>query len=168
MRLQTLSFVLLLLLVSVTATATASPIIGSLQIDFVDTYDCYLVNDLRDIFPTSFCSGWPIEEFRGDLALQLTISDLEIDSTTVFAFKSLEFQMITLMSTIGAFSVKDTFIFSPSIAEIEFVRTHDTLTLQYCINKSAPYSVPIFEPCPFPDSHLYRLMRVSGSITELI
>jgi hypothetical protein len=166
----------------IAVTAWAAPIAGGFQTDFVihsstcgidqdgDTFvdedsDGGGDNDGDTLVDEDPCYkvGDTIMKFEADLFLQMTISGLEIGSTTVFTFEGLEFQAISIAATIGALSVKDTFIFAPSVIEVEYVRTPMTLALRYCINASAPGSVtPPFMSCPLPDNMLYWLLEDVG------
>jgi hypothetical protein len=113
----------------------------------IDEDDCLKVDDT-------------VMKFEADLVLLLNISGLQISSTTVFTFKGLEYQAFTISSTIGAVSIKDTFVFAPSITEIEQIYTTTTLFRRYCVSASAPGDVtPPFLECPVPDSVLYWLLE---------
>jgi hypothetical protein len=95
--------------------------------------------------------------FEADLHLLFTLSGLEIGSVTVFSFKGIEFQSFTLATTIGALTVKDTFVFAPSIVEIEIVLDPVTLEDTYCVNASDPF-LGFFFRCPTPDNLLKILL----------
>lgn len=157
----------------------AAPISGSFQVDFVvHSVTCGVDEDADTFVDEDLSNGIDddgdsrvdedgclkvddtVMKFEADLLLQFTVSGLQISSTTVFTFKGLEYQAFTLSTTIGALSIKDIFIFSPSVVEIEFVRTNLTLTLRYCVNTAAPNSLSaIFYDCPTPDSLLYWLIE---------
>lgn len=98
-----------------------------------------------------------------DLVLTLSISGLEITSTSVLTFKGIEYQAFTTSATLGALTLKNSLIFAPSITEIEFVRTSDLAHLRYCVRRAAPGDVtPPFRDCPLPDSSLYWLLEDVG------
>jgi hypothetical protein len=157
----------------------AAPISGSFQVDLVmhsvtcgvdEDGDTFIDEDLSNTVDDDgdsridedgcFKVDDTIMKFEADLVLQMSISGLQIGSTTVFTFKGLEYQSFTVNSTIGALSIKDTFVFAPSVTEIEFVRTSLTLTLRYCVSAAAPSSLSAtFLDCPTPDSLLYWLIE---------
>lgn len=98
-----------------------------------------------------------------DLVLTLSISGLEITSTSVLTFKGIEYQAFTASAAVGALTLKNSVIFAPSITEIEFVRTSDLAHLRYCVRRAAPGDVtPPFRDCPLPDSYLYWLLEDVG------
>ena len=168
--------------VAVEVSFSAAPLAGSFQVDLVIHSKTCGVDEDGDTFVDEdppngidddgdgrvdedgcFKVDDVVMKFEADLILQTAISGLEFGSATVFTFKGLEFQAFTLSTTIGALSLKDTFVFAPSIVEIEYVRTNSTLTLRYCVNASASGTVtPPFLSCPTPDSLLYWLMEDVG------
>jgi hypothetical protein len=163
-------------------TTLAAPISGSLQVDLVihsftcgvdedaDTFiDEDLPNGIDDDADTlvdedhCFKVDDTLVKFEADLLLQMAVSGLEVSSITVFTFKGIEYQALTLAATIGALSVRDTFVFAPGIVEMEIVRTNLTLAVRYCINASAPGDLtPPFLTCPLSDSMLYWLLEDVG------
>ncbi|MBI3661416.1 hypothetical protein HY230_13210, partial [Candidatus Acetothermia bacterium] len=145
------------------SVAGAAPISGSFSVDIVFAPSCVSTTNALDVtLPCNKVSD-TIMKFEADLIVRLTISGLEIGSTTVFTFEGLEFQAFSLATTIGALSVRDVFVFAPSITEIEYVRLSSTLSLRYCVNLSAPGDItPPFLDCPTPDSTLYFLMEDVG------
>src|SRR5574341_769340 len=113
-----LALILALVAASALATsASAAPISGSFTVDLVFAPDCALSVDSVYNGGTEPCAkvSDTVMKFEADLVLRLTISGLEVGSTTVFTFEGLEFQAITLGATIGALTVRDTFIFAPQI-----------------------------------------------------
>ena len=96
------------------APANAAPISGSFTVDLVFAPICNAF-----ITGAVVCAkvSDTIMKLEVDLVLRLTISGLEIGSNTVFTFKGIEFQSFTLSTTIGALTVRDTFVFAPSIWE---------------------------------------------------
>jgi hypothetical protein len=108
--------------------ANAAPISGSFSLDIV-------------FFP-QHGSGDPINKvdkidvkFEADLILTLSISGLDITSTTVFTFRGLEFQSFVISATVGALTIKDTIIFSPTFFEFEELRDQFG-RLRWCVNLS--------------------------------
>jgi hypothetical protein len=145
------------------APTPAAPLGGRFTVEIVFAPDCVsTLNAFDVILPCDKVSD-TIMKFEADLLLRLTISGLEVGSTTVFTFRGLEFQAFDLATTIGALTIRDTFIFSPSITEIEYMRDSNTLSLRYCINLASPGDVtPPFLDCPTPDDRLYFLMEDKG------
>ncbi|MEM4284050.1 MAG: hypothetical protein QXS96_06155 [Candidatus Caldarchaeum sp.] len=98
-----------------------------------------------------------------DAVLTLSLSGLEITSTSVLTLKGIEYQAFTVSATVGALTLKNILVFAPSITEIEFVRTSDLAHLRYCVRRAAPGDVtPPFRDCPLPDSYLYWLLEDVG------
>ena len=137
--------------------AQAAPISGTFDVDlFIAPFSCSNIP-----FPPNFCSKVDdtIMQFEADLHLALTISGLEIGGTTVFSFKGVEFQSFTLSTTIGALTVRDTFVFAPSIVEIEIVKDPFDYSDTYCVNSSShPEFTTFFFACPTPDGLLTILL----------
>lgn len=152
-----------LLALALVTPVSAAPISGSFSVDIVFAPSCVsATNALIVVLPCDKLTD-TIMKFEADLVLRLTISGLEIGSTTVFTFEGLEFQAFSLATTIGALSVRDVFVFAPSITEIEYVRLSSTLSLRSCVNLASPGDItPPFLDCPTPDSTLYFLMEDVG------
>jgi hypothetical protein len=118
--------------------------------------DCDKIDDIR-------------VKVEADLILTLSISGLDIGSTTVFTFKGLESQTFIVGGTIGALVFRDIFIFAPSLVEIELVRSALSLSTRYCINMSTPGDItPPFSDCPSPDTNLYYLLENVGIIHPIV
>lgn len=104
-----------------------------------------------------------VSKFEMDVSINLSISGLEIASTSVFTFKGVEYQAFRASATLGAITLKNILIFAPSITEIEFMRTSDLAHLRYCVRRAVPGDVtPPFRDCPLPDSYLYWLLEDVG------
>ncbi|MCS7198361.1 MAG: hypothetical protein NZ930_06775 [Candidatus Bipolaricaulota bacterium] len=102
-------------------------------------------------------------KFESDVVVTLSISGLEIASTSVFTFKGLEYQAFSFLLNIGALSFSDYIVFAPSVTEIALIRNASSLSARYCILDSAPGSVsPPFRSCPLFDSRLYWLLEGDG------
>jgi hypothetical protein len=116
--------------------ANAAPISGSFGIDIVFYPQNGLKVDLIDV------------KFEADLVLTLSISGLDITSTTVFTFLGVEFQSFVISATVGALTIKDTIIFSPTF--FEFEETRDQYgRKRWCVNISMP-PLPATANCNFP------------------
>jgi len=136
--------------------AQAAPVSGSTTLDIVFTPAN--VND---------CLAGPgfepckidkiLVKLEADLVLTLSVSGVDITSTSVFTFKGLEFQSFTFTGTVGALAFRSVLIFAPNIVEVQVVR--DAFgRARYCINASDP-ALPAFNACPTPDSDLWFLLE---------
>lgn len=102
-------------------------------------------------------------KFESDVLVTLSISGLQITSTSVLTFKGLEYQAFSFFMTIGALAFSDYIVFAPSVTEIALVRNASSLSARYCILDFAPGSVsPPFRSCPLFDSRLYWLLEGNG------
>jgi hypothetical protein len=119
--------------------ANAAPISGSFGIDIVFYPQNGLKVDLIDV------------KFEADLILTLSISGLDITSTTVFTFLGVEFQSFVISATVGALTIKDTIIFSPTFFEFEELRNQYG-QVRYCVESSKPSVGVVGTPasCFFP------------------
>lgn len=124
--------------------ANAAPISGSFSLDIVfypQHGDGDPINkiDLTDV------------KFEADLILTLSISGLDITSTTVFTFLGVEFQSFVISATVGALTIKDTIIFSPTFFEFEELRNQYG-QVRYCVESSKPSVGVVGTPasCFFP------------------
>jgi hypothetical protein len=124
--------------------ANAAPIGGSFSLDIVfypQHGDGDPINkiDLTDV------------KFEADLILTLSISGLDITSTTVFTFLGVEFQSFVISATVGALTIKDTIIFSPTFFEFEELRNQYG-QVRYCVESSKPSVGVVGTPasCFFP------------------
>jgi hypothetical protein len=109
--------------------ANAAPISGSFGVDIV-FYPAGLNPDSLKIDLVNV-------KFEADLILTLSISGVDITSTTVFTFRGVEFQSFVISATVGALTIKDTIVFSPTLFEFEELRDQFG-QLAWCVNYSAP------------------------------
>jgi hypothetical protein len=117
--------------------ANAAPISGSFGIDIVFYPQNGLKVDLIDV------------KFEADLILTLSISGLDITSTTVFTFLGVEFQSFVISATVGALTIKDTIIFSPTF--FEFEETRDQYgRKRWCLTIPSLPTLPATAYCNFP------------------
>lgn len=162
-----------------TLSVAAAPISGEASFDLVmrsatcgidadgDTFVDEDPPNLRDddgdtLVDEDDCSKIELSALKveSDLLVHLSISGLEITSTSVFTFKGLEYQAFSAAVTIGALSFSDVIVFAPSITEIALVRNASSLSVRYCVLDAAPGSVsPPFRSCPLFDSRLYWLLE---------
>jgi hypothetical protein len=109
--------------------ANAAPISGSFGVDIVFYPAASNPNSLKiDLVNV---------KFEADLILTLSISGVDITSTTVFTFRGVEFQSFVISATVGALTIKDTMVFSPTLFEFEELRDQFG-QLAWCVNYSAP------------------------------
>ncbi len=111
--------------------ATAAPISGSFTIDIV-LYPQHV--PLTD--PASKIDLISVK-FEADLILTLSVSGIDITSTTIFTFRGLEFQSFVISAVLGALTIKDTIIFSPTFFEFEELRDQFG-RLRWCVQDSLP------------------------------
>lgn len=132
--------------------ANAAPISGSFGVDIVFLPQGPVINkvDLIDM------------KFEADLILTLSISGLDITSTTVFTFLGVEFQSFVISATVGALTIKDTIIFSPTF--FEFEETRDQYgRKRWCLAASLPAGLNVAPAaCNIPAG------VVSGSIVDSV
>jgi hypothetical protein len=136
--------------------AQAAPVSGSATLEIVFTpanfYDCLAGTGFEPCKIDKI-----LVKMEADLVLTLSVSGVDITSTSVFTFKGLEFQSFTFIGTVGALAFRSVLIFAPNIVEIEIVR--DIFgRARYCINASDPGGLP-FLPCPDPDDDLWFLLE---------
>jgi hypothetical protein len=125
-------------------TAAAAPITGSFTVDivFYPQQDC-------TVNPITFQIICPVEDpinkidrilvkFEADLLLTISVSGLELTSSTSFTFKGVETQIFFVKATVGAMVFENALVFAPNIMEFEEVRTGGG-TRTYCLNRSAPH-----------------------------
>jgi len=135
--------------------ATAAPISGSFAIDIVFYPQGPEIQkvDLIDM------------KFEADLILTLSISGLDITSTTVFTFLGVEFQSFVISATVGALTIKDTIIFSPTF--FEFEETRDQYgRLRWCLQSPSLPDLTGPEPTGEPTLYCALPTGLSGSITD--
>lgn len=119
------------LAVALSWTAAAAPITGSFGIDIV-------------FHPANANAGnyekldQILVKFEADLVLALSISGVELTSTSLFTFKGVEVQLFSVKADVGPANLSIILAFAPSIYEFEELRT-GTASRTYCVRTSAPY-----------------------------
>ncbi|MFN4218353.1 MAG: hypothetical protein ACK4HB_03625 [Candidatus Bipolaricaulia bacterium] len=141
-RITVLACALALLAGALSWTAAAAPITGSFTFDIV-----FYPQQACTVDPTTFlisCED-PINKidrilvkFEADLVLTMSISGLELTSSTSFTFKGVETQIFWAKATVGAMVFETALVFAPNIMEFEEVRSGSG-TRYYCLNRSAPH-----------------------------
>ncbi len=175
------------------AVATAAPISGSLTLDLVILPECDPLTGafsnpqatrtiLTFLGPShdgdcSKVTGTWIK-LEADLILTLSISGLDITSASTVTFKGLESEILRIVATIGALTVRTTLVFAPSITEIEITRSSGTLSTRYCVNYhsnffgngASPASdiTPPFLDCPNADALLFFMVEDVGVFHPII
>ena len=134
-------------------TAAAAPITGSFSVDitFIPQQLCGFelidtpLGDEEDDALVIVCSpDDPIRKidrilvkFEADLLLTMSISGLELTSSTSFTFKGVETQIFWAKATVGAMVFETAMVFAPNIIEFEEVRS-GAGTRFYCLNRTGP------------------------------
>lgn len=158
-RITVLACALALLAGALSWTAAAAPITGSFTVDitFHPQTDCTINVITREILcpvddPVNKIDRIMVK-FEADLVLTMSISGLELTSTTAFTFKGVEAQIFYVKATVGAMTFENALVFAPNIMEFEEVRSGSG-TRFYCLNRSAPedYSNVPFAGCAFGSS----------------
>lgn len=140
-RITVLACALALLTGALSWTAAAAPITGSFSFDivFYPEQACTLDLETGEII----CED-PINKidrilvkFEADLLLTMSISGLELTSSTSFTFKGIETQLFWVKATVGAMVFQTAMVFAPNIMEFEEIRS-GAGTRYYCLRQSAP------------------------------
>lgn len=158
-RITVLACALALLTGALSWTAAAAPITGSFSFDivFYPEQGCTVDDTTGEII----CED-PINKidrimvkFEADLLLTMSISGLEMTSSTSFTFKGIETQLFWVKATAGAMVFDLAMVFAPNIMEFEEVRS-GAGTRYYCLNRSAPdnygSSLTFLNSCPYGSS----------------
>ncbi len=157
-RITVLACALALVAGALSWTASAAPITGSFTVDitFYPQTDCTI-----DLAGNIICPDQdPIDKidrifvkFEADLVLTMSISGLELTSTTAFTFKGVETQIFFVKATVGAMTFENALVFAPNIMEFEEVRS-GAGTRFYCLRNSAPFDYAVVFPagCAFGSS----------------
>jgi hypothetical protein len=97
--------------------AQAAPVSGSATLEIVFTpakfYDCLAGTGFEPCKIDKI-----LVKLEADLVLTLSVSGVDITSTSVFTFKGLEFQSFTFTGTVGALAFRSVLIFAPNIVEV--------------------------------------------------
>jgi hypothetical protein len=99
--------------------AVAAPVTGSFKLDITFYPETGGLSKIDQI----------VVKFEADLILSLSISGLDLTSTTLFTFKGVEVQLFTAKATVGAMTFSTVLAFAPNIVEIE---------RGICVRRSAP------------------------------
>jgi hypothetical protein len=108
-------------------TAQAAPVTGSFGLDLV-------------FFPASggdFKIDYVAVKFEADLVLSMSISGLDLTSTTLFTFHGVEVQLFSAKATVGAMTFTTVLAFAPNILEFEDARS-SAASRGWCLRDTAP------------------------------
>jgi hypothetical protein len=109
-------------------TAQAAPVTGSFGLDLV-------------FFPANggdFKIDYVAVKFEADLVLSISISGLDLTSTTLFTFQGVEVQLFSVKATVGAMTFTTVLAFAPNILEFEDVRSGASASRGWCLRDTAP------------------------------
>jgi hypothetical protein len=109
-------------------TAQAAPVTGSFGLDLV-------------FFPANggdFKIDYVAVKFEADLVLSISISGLDLTSTTLFTFQGVEVQLFSAKATVGAMTFTTVLAFAPNILEFEDVRSGASASRGWCLRDTAP------------------------------
>ncbi len=109
-------------------TAQAAPVTGSFGLDIV----------FFPYFGGAFKVDYVRVKFEADLVLTISISGLDITSTTLFTFKGVEVQLFSAKATVGAMTFTTVLAFAPNILEFEDVRSGASASRGWCLRDTAP------------------------------
>jgi hypothetical protein len=126
-------------------TAQAAPVTGSFGLDLV----FYPVSDC-DPNPSVFepCKiSYVAVKFEADLVLSMSISGLDLTSTTLFTFHGVEVQLFSAKATVGAMTFTTVLAFAPNILEFEDVRSGVSASRGWCLRDTAPGPLPAAASC---------------------
>jgi hypothetical protein len=153
-------------------TAQAAPVTGSLGLDLV----FYPVSDCD---PNPWClnrarSSYIAVKFEADLVLSMSISGLDLTSTTLFTFHGVEVQLFSAKATVGAMTFTTVLAFAPNILEFEDVRA-STASRGWCLRDTAPGPLPAAASCangfsarPYPGGPRFFDIFLSDPVVQNI
>jgi hypothetical protein len=142
----------------------AAPVSGSAIVDivFFPAEQCKLSSNGQSWVCTP---GTKIDKIsmklETNIVLTLSVSGVDITSSSVFTFKGLEFQSFVTTGTVGALAFRTQLIFAPNIVEVQTGRDAFGGTI-YCISVSDPGPIAggAFN-CPYAGSTWYSLVEGS-------
>jgi len=107
-------------------TAQAAPVTGSFGLDLV-------------FYPANggdFKIDFVFVKFEADLVLSMSISGLDLTSTTLFTFHGVEVQLFSAKATVGAMTFTTVLAFAPNILEFEDARSSVSASRGWCLRDS--------------------------------
>jgi hypothetical protein len=146
-------------------TAQAAPVTGSFGLDLV-------------FFPASggaFKIDYVAVKFEADLVLSMSISGLDLTSTTLFTFHGVEVQLFSAKATVGAMTFTTVLAFAPNILEFEDARSSSSASRGWCLRDSAPSPPPAAASCangfnarPYPGGPRFFDIFLSDPVVQNI
>lgn len=140
-RLLTLIAVLAVACAGWSWTAHAAPVSGSALIEVV-----FIPSTVSDAVGQLKLDRVHVK-FEADLILTLSVSGIDITSTSAFTFKGLEFQSFVASGTVGPAAFRVQLIFAPNIVELRHYRDSVGRS-RYCLDSSNPALTGFVPPCP--------------------
>lgn len=126
-------------------TAQAAPVTGSFGLDLV-----FFPAEIRDCDPGPAFRPCKVDyvavKFEADLVLSISISGLDLTSTTLFTFQGVEVQLFSVKATVGAMTFTTVLAFAPNILEFEDARAA-TASRGWCLRDTAPGPLPAAASC---------------------
>jgi hypothetical protein len=126
-------------------TAQAAPVTGSFGLDLV-----FFPAEIRDCDPGSAFRPCKVDyvavKFEADLVLSMSISGLDLTSTTLFTFHGVEVQLFSAKATVGAMTFTTVLAFAPNILEFEDARS-GAASRGWCLRDTAPGPLPAAASC---------------------
>jgi hypothetical protein len=145
-------------------TAQAAPVTGSFGLELV-------------FFPANggdFKIDFVAVKFEADLVLSISISGLDLTSTTLFTFQGVEVQLFSAKATVGAMTFTTVLAFAPNILEFEDVRS-SAASRGWCLSDSAPSTPPAAASCangfnarPYPGGPRFFDIFLSDPVVQNI
>jgi hypothetical protein len=118
-------------------TAQAAPVTGSFGLDLV-----FFPAQIRDCDPGPAFRPCKVDyvavKFEADLVLSMSISGLDLTSTTLFTFHGVEVQLFSAKATVGAMTFTTVLAFAPNILEFQDVRSGASASRGWCLSDTAP------------------------------
>jgi hypothetical protein len=145
-------------------TAQAAPVTGSFGLELV-------------FFPANggdFKIDFVAVKFEADLVLSISISGLDLTSTTLFTFQGVEVQLFSAKATVGAMTFTTVLAFAPNILEFEDARS-SAASRGWCLSDSAPSPPPAAASCangfnarPYPGGPRFFDIFLSDPVVQNI
>jgi hypothetical protein len=106
-------------------------------------------------------------KFEADLVLSMSISGLDLTSTTLFTFHGVEVQLFSAKATVGAMTFTTVLAFAPNILEFEDVRS-SAASRGWCLRDTAPGPLPAAASCANGFRSRGRTQAVLGFFEHLL
>jgi hypothetical protein len=154
-------------------TAQAAPVTGSFGLDLV-----FFPAEIRDCDPGPAFRPCKVDyvavKFEADLVLSMSISGLDLTSTTLFTFHGVEVQLFSAKATVGAMTFTTVLAFAPNILEFEDARS-SAASRGWCLSDTAPGPLPAAASCangfnarPYPGGPRFFDIFLSDPVVQNI